>query len=115
MVRNPVVADPRQADMPPSFGLRRGWPGCSFLSAFLFHEPGPARSSVSAPASQLLSARAGYACCVVWKEAFASSCRQSSFLLRKAAVADALLDGLDTVDISTLQGPRQRTHGPKSR
>src|SRR5260370_42258463 len=81
--RNLVVADLRRADRPPSCGPRRGGPGYGFLSASLFHGPGPTRSIVSAPASQLPPASGGYACCVVWKDAFASPCRQTFVLLRK--------------------------------
>src|SRR2546430_12119655 len=76
--------DQRRADKPPSSELRPASLDWHFLSAFLFHRPGPDHDSVWVPASRLPPAHAGYVCCAVWKAGCASPCRPSSFHHRRA-------------------------------
>src|SRR5205809_4771149 len=78
-VRNRVAPDQRRADKPPSSELRPASLDWHFLSAFLFHRPGPDHDSVWVPVSRLPTAHAGYACCAVWKAVHAPACRPSSF------------------------------------
>jgi hypothetical protein len=82
--RRCVLLDPPRAYTPPSFELQPASLDWHFLSAFLFHRPGPDHDPVWVPASRLPRAHVGYAFCVVWKAVCASFCRRSSFRHRKA-------------------------------
>ena len=68
-----------RADTRPSSELRPESLDWHFLSAFLFHRPGPDRGPVWERALRPPPTHVEYACCAVWKAGCASPCRRSSF------------------------------------
>src|SRR5579864_779962 len=82
-VRSRVARDPRRADTPPFFELRRASLDWHCPSVSLFHRPRPDYDPVWVPASRLPPAHAGYVCCAVWKAVYALLCQQSSFHPRR--------------------------------
>src|SRR5207253_10613676 len=114
-VRNRVAPDQRRADKPPSSELRPASLDWHFLSAFLFHRPGPDHDSVWVPASRLPPAHAGYVCCAVWKAGCASPCRPALFITAEPAVTAGFSDRGETRNLSQCQCPGQRRDRSYSR
>src|SRR5947208_9242054 len=110
-----LPSDQRRAHKPPSSELRPASLDWHFLSAFLFHRPGPDHDSVWVPASRLPPAHAGYVCCAVWKAGCASPCRPALFITAEPAVTDGFSDRGETRNLSHFQCPGQRRDRSYSR
>jgi hypothetical protein len=101
--RRCVLLDPPRAYTPPSFELQPASLDWHFLSAFLFHRPGPDHDPVWVPASRLPRARVGYAFCVVWKRCARHFVGGALFVTAKPAVTDRIDGNRETSPISSAQ------------